>query len=201
MHINDSLNLVFPIRSDEKGVRVYGYHTPISNEVFEANFIILAATKASLTSKGIHYLMDSGPRIAALTLKSEARKDAQERGDMDKDGEPSAASAHALLAELKRLTMIVAPTPNGWDSVPVETAIAQGVIDKDDWAEAEAALTFFTCHYALTKRSERRKVIPATASVLMGSSTSSTLSEFLGSLQTSTQDAPIEEKAGSSVPS
>lgn len=201
MKVNENLNLVIPLRSDGDRTTVWGYHTPISTEVFEANFIILAATKAALTGKGIQFLMGSGPRIAALTLKDEARKDAQERGDFDAEGKPSDRAARALLAEFKRLTTLVAPTENGWDTVPVDAAIAQGIIDAEDWKEAESALTFFTCHYALATRAERKQIIPATASVLRGESTSSPLSEFLHSLQPLTKAEISAQKEGSSVPS
>lgn len=201
MQINDKLSLVIPLRYDGDKVTIWGYHTPISTEVFEANFITLAATKATLTSKGIQFLMGSGPRIAALTLLNEARKDAQERGDVDAEGNPSDRSARALLAEFKRLTTLVAPGPDGWSPIPVDTAIAQGIIDQEDWKEAESAITFFTCHYALATRAERKAIIPATASVLMGESTSLPLTEYIRSLPTLTKEEPTEAKGESSVPS
>ena len=201
MQLNDAMNLVIPLRSDDRGVQVYGYHTPISREVFEANFMILAATRATMAAKGVQFMMGSGPSVAALILKDEAKKDAESRGDFDDEGKPSDRAAKALLAELKRLTTLVAPGPNGWDMIPVEAALSKGIIDADDWREAESALVFFTCHYALAKRAERALVVPATARVLTGLNTSSTLSEFVNSLQTSMQAETSAQAAGSSVPS
>jgi hypothetical protein len=200
LKINDDINLVIPVKSDSKGVVVYAYHTPISRAVFESNYRILAATKSALAGKGIHYQMDSGPRIAALTLVDEGKKDALERGDFDENGQPKDSGAQSLLMEIRRLTTALIPGNNGWDMVPVGTAITKGAIDEDDWREAESAIVFFTCHYALAKKAERLGMAQATASLLKGSSTSSSLSEFAASLQTSTTEQPLLKKVASSVP-
>ena len=191
MKINENLNLVIPVRTDENGnVLIHGYHTPISREVFEANYRILAATKSELAGKGIHYQMDAGPRIAGLVLKDEAAKDAREIGNVDKDGNPNIDGALALLADIKRLTMILIPTDTGWSSVPVDTAINSGKIDADEWREVESSIVFFTCHYALAKKSERATMGKATASILSGLNTSLSVTEYVISLQTSTTVEP-----------
>lgn len=201
MKINEKLNLVLPVVSDDKGVVVRGYHVPISREVFEASFRILAATKASLSSKGSYFLMDSGPRIATLTLRDEGRQDAAERGDFDAKGNPGDGGAEALLLEIKRLTTIMAPTSNGWDFLPVDTAIQQGILDEDDWREAESAIVFFTAHSALAKKADRAGVTRATTSLLKASTTSLPPMEYANSLLTSTTAEATEGKAVSSVPS
>lgn len=200
MKIADNLNLTIPLRADEKGTTVHGYHTPISREVFAENYRILAATKASLASKGVHYLMGSGPRIAALTLRDEGKKDALDRGDVDASGKPSDGGAKALLEEIKRLTVILCPSASGWTMLPIDAAISQGVIDEDDWQEGESAIVFFTAHWALASKAEKAKVANATASALKGSITSSSATEFIGSLPTSTSSATTAAKAVSSVP-
>jgi fermentation-respiration switch protein FrsA (DUF1100 family) len=188
--ITEALNVVMPVREDG----VMAYHTPISREVFEANYRILSAAKASISQKGVVYLMDAGPRIAALTLREEGRKDAQERGDAGDGG------ASALLAELRRLTMILAPGPNGWAMVPVDTALAQNLIDAEEWSETESALVFFTFHYALSRKAERSKIATATALILKGSITSFSAMEYAASLPTSTTGEAFAAKAASSVP-
>lgn len=190
MQINEANNLVIPLRDD--GVQVF--HTPISRDVFEANYRILAATKSVLGSKGIYYQMDSGPRIASLTLKDEGQKDAAARGDFDGIGNPNDGGALALLAEIKRLTMILAPTKNGWDMIPVDAAIAAKVIDAEEWQEVESAIVFFTCHYAMSKRQDRARIAQATASLLKGAITSLPAMEYLGSLRTSTQESGINQE-------
>ncbi len=175
MKITETLNIALPIGDCQ------AFHTPISREVFEANYRILAATKAALSSKGIQYQMVSGPRIASLTLMDECREDSKERGDFDHSGKPSELLATALLAEIKRLTMILVPSANGYDMIPVDTAISRGSIDADDWREVESSLVFFTCHAALATKTERRNLIQATASLLNGVSTSSEITEFASS--------------------
>lgn len=194
MKINESLNLVIPVTGDVKA-----YHCPISTEVFEANYRLLSAAKSAMTSKGVHYVMDTGPRIAALLIKDEAIKDAEERGDVNAKGQPSDVSYTALLMELRRLTTILAPTSKGYEYLPVDNAIDQGFMDAEDWKEAESALCFFTCHYAMAKRADRSSIANATASVLGGLMTSLSLSEYAGSLLTLTKAETTP--AISSVPS
>ncbi len=200
MQITDDLKLVIPVRSDDSGVRVHAYHVPISREVFESNYRTLAATRAQLVSKGIYYQMDAGPRIAAMVLRDEGRRDASDRGEFDDQGRPKDTAA-SLLLEIKRLTTILAPCANGWEAVPVDAAISQGIIDAEEWQEALSSIVFFTCHYALSRKAERRSMADATASILSASITSSSLTEYAGSLQKSTTAAPTAAKAGLSVPS
>jgi len=200
MHINEALQIVVPLRADEKGhTTVHGYHIPISREVFEANYRIIAATKAELASKGTFYQMDSGPRIASLALKDEGKKDALSVGDVDDSGTPHDGGALALLAEIKRLTTVLVATDKGWEMLPVDTAIAQGLLDADDWREGESALVFFTCHYAMVKKSQRKVAADAITTILKGSNTSLSLTEFANSLPKSIEKKT--SKAASSVPS
>lgn len=187
MKLNEKLNLVLPVGDRQ------AYHTPISREVFEANYRILAATKAAVSSKGIYYQMDAGPRIAALALKDEAKKDAEERGD-------EFDSAKALVEEIKRLTMILCPSERGWDMLPVDAAISAGHIDLDDWREAESAIVFFTCLWSLAAKTDKPKVATATAGLLKASTTPLTPSEFVASLLDSTT-TQSQVAAVSSVPS
>jgi hypothetical protein len=212
MRIEEKRNVVFPVvtgkitkKVDEKDVTedvvsVYAYHTPVSREVFEANYRVMAATKASLYSKGNHYLMISGPRVAALTLRDEGKKDAAARGLFDDEGKPRDDDTQAFFAEVKRLTTILCPGPNGWDMLPVDAAISSGKIDAEDWEEVEAAIVFFSCHSAMARKAEREDVTRRTASLLSALITSSTLTEYVASLPTLMPAAPTT-KAQSSIPS
>lgn len=212
MKIDEKRHLVIPIVTEkvtkkvdgkdvvEDVVRVYAFHSPVSREVFEANYRILAATKSALASKGSHYLMSSGPRIAALTLKDEGQKDAASRGSFDKDGNIVDEETSAFFAEIKRLTMVLCAGANGWDMLPIDTAISAGKIDSEDWEEAIASVVFFTCNYAMARKVDREAAARATASLLGASITSSSITEFLGSLPSSTQ-AEHTRPAASSIPS
>ncbi|MDE3023901.1 MAG: hypothetical protein KGI54_18950 [Pseudomonadota bacterium] len=201
MRINENLNLVLPVREDEDGnPLVYAFHTPITREIFEASFRIIAATKASLFGKGFVFAADTGPRIAALTLKDEGRRDAESRGEVDEQGHPRDGGAHALLAEIKRLTLILAPSSHGWDMLPVDTAIHSEYMDEDEWREVESALVFFTCPYALATKTVKENLASVIASVLRGLITSSPVSEYAASLPKLTGKQGSTEKE-SSVPS
>ncbi|SAK53582.1 hypothetical protein AWB78_01340 [Caballeronia calidae] len=211
--INEAMNLVVPVVTDvvrEKKdgqdietvvVRVWAYHNPIAREVFEANYRVLAATKAALSGRGAAYAMDAGPRIAALTLRDEGLRDAEARGRFDANGNTIDEAVPALLAEIKRLTNVMVPGSGGWDFMPVETAIAAGKIDAEDWSEAESAIVFFTSHWSMAKKAERARVARSVASVLRASITSSSPMEFAASLPSSTTETTSAKRAASSDPS
>ncbi|KGC03236.1 hypothetical protein DM81_3476 [Burkholderia multivorans] len=201
IQINEAMNLVVPVVADDAGVKVWAYHTPISRQVFEANYRVLAATKAALMSKGSLYMMDSGPRIAALTLRDEGLREAEARGRFDAKGQVVDEATPALLAEVRRLTMVLVPTANGWDLLPIESAVAAGKIDEEDQAETESAIVFFTCICALASKAERKVHAHSTASLLKGSITSLSPLEFSASLPTSTKGATSAQVVASSVPS
>ncbi|MHB8914736.1 MAG: hypothetical protein ACYC4K_02865 [Thiobacillus sp.] len=191
MKIDESLNLVLPL-----GESLMVYHSPISRAVFEANYKALAATKAALASKGVHYQMDAGPRIASLLLMDEVRRDA----DADKDGLPDESAGRAFLAELRRLSMVMVASQNGWDLIPVDAAINTGKVDAEEWQEVESALVFFTCHYAMARKADRQSVGIASASLLRAYTTSSACSEYAASLPKLTTAEITAASAGSSVP-
>jgi hypothetical protein len=192
MHIDEKLNIVVPVRSDESGVRIHAYHTPISREVYEANFRTLAATKSALQAKGNAYILTMGPQTACLMLQDEGRKDSMQRLELDAKGNPLDGGVVALREEIKRLTGIMAPQPDGWKVIPVDIALSRGVIDSEEWSEVESALVFFTAWSATVKRAERNKTIQASASLLEGSSTSLSASDFLASLPKLTQEKPSD---------
>lgn len=212
MQIDEQRNLAIPVITEtvtnkvdgkdvkESVVRVYAFHTPISKAVFDANYRLLAATKSAMAGKGAHYLMSAGPRIAALTMRDEGLLDAENRGRFDEAGRPKDDETKAFFAEIKRLTTILCPGPNGWDYLPVDSAISSGRIDDEDWGEVEASIVFFSCHVAMAKKADRQRTAQATASLLNSSITSSPLTEWANSLPTSTQTAPTQ-KIPSSIPS
>ena len=187
--ITNDLRVKLPI-SDT----VTAYHTPISREIYEANFRLLGETKIALIGDNVrHAYMASGD--AVLYLRQCGRDMAAERGGSGDFG------ADALLADIKRLTLIIAPGPQGWNSVPVDVALASGFITADEWADAEAALVFFTAWMAGVSRKERLKQMSFSAQLIGGSTTSSSPAELISSLQQPSQTANSDQSAGSSVPS
>jgi hypothetical protein len=175
---------------------IWAYHTPIGREVFESNYSAIAAANMKLFGKGQIFAQVSGPIIATLALRDAAKADAIENG-VEIDGDP----ATPVLAEIKRLTMIIAPSAQGYDTVPVDVALSRNLIDAEDWKEAESAIVFFTCGLWMSHRTLRELKRDALASALKGSVTSLDPTAFVASLQTSTKQETSAPPEPSSVPS
>ena len=194
MQITTDLRLAFPIRwsdtPDAKGQPVplvWAYHTPISKDLFEANWRIIAATSTTLLKPGMSSAVLG---IAALALKDAGRLDAAEYGVPEGVDAQAGGIATLLLGELRRLTIVLAPgLGGGYETIPVDQAIGRGIIDADDWSEAEASLVFFTCGCSMASRQRKAASALSLASVLRGSITSSGPTEFAASLTASTPDA------------
>ena len=85
-----------------------------------------------------------GARIAAFTLQEVA----EEMGKW----EGSTGVKEGLLNEIDRLTNVLVMGANGWESVPVQTAIARGGIDEEDYEEAKQKIVFFILISAMARR-------------------------------------------------
>jgi hypothetical protein len=174
LQINNALNLVLPIRYDDKGEpNIYAYHSPISTEVFTANYRILVAANAAIWQRGSNYAAACAS-TANLALLDAATADAQERG-IDSQGP-------AFLAQIKRLTYVLAPGANGYEQLPVDIAITRDIIDAADWNEAESSIVFFFLGYALLPRAARKVRCTLIASALNGSTASALPLEWIQSL-------------------
>ncbi len=177
MQIDEKFRLVLPARVADDGVPLLRiYHTPISREIFEANYRIIGATFSALMQPSARI---GAPRIAALRLRDEGAADAREHGTLPADG-----GAVALLGEIKRLSCVLAPQGAQWIMVPVDAAVSQGIIDDEDWREVESALVFFTCLYTMVTKQERARMMDAVVSVIGASITSLPPMEFAASLTT-----------------
>lgn len=188
MQINSALNFVIPIRVAEDGEALaWAYHTPISSEIFQANYRVIAETNARIWGKGLKYAATAGARIAALTLRDVSKADAEEYGIDD--------LGPSLLAEVKRLTIVLAPSGAGFQPLPVDLAIQRKVIEQADWDEVEAAIVFFTVGYAMSKRAARADFCELISSRIGGSITSLPPMEFAASLAISTPEETSEPPA------
>jgi hypothetical protein len=197
MQISSNLNLVMPIKYDDAGTPlIYAYHTPISRNTFEQNYRLIGGTLAMLQSKSV----GTNPvDVATLALKDIGRRDAREWGLPEGLDVESGGMAVPLLAELKRLTQIVAPSPAGYITLPVDVALNTKVISAEDWDESEAALVYFTVGYS-TKRRNLPRVAEIMALDIQGSITSLLPSDWAASLagltMTPPPSAPVLESAG-----
>lgn len=193
IRVDEKLNLVISVADDDGQTAFYVYSAPISREVFEANFRSLSLTYAEITAREANYL-SVGIRCASLTLKDVAASEAARKG---RQGDGGAA---ALLAEIKRLTTILAPSPGGWETLPVPDAIRAQVLTDEEWSEVESAIVFFTGAYWLAPSRRRKEVVTALCSMLGWQATSLLPLEFAAGLPTSKPGASPKVGA-SSVPS
>lgn len=198
LKIDKKLNLVIPILGEPKIIKddqdrnvevdnvvAYVHATPISRDVFDAYYMILAKTFSKLYTEGLNWRI--GPRVAYLALKTAATEANQWDG-------PDGVQA-GLVNEIRRLTNVAVPGASGWTTVPYSEAITKGLISEDDAAEVDNAITFFIVASAMHIRSEVRTVVTEAAQLWGGRTTSLNSTEFAASLQTSTGDASSGARA------
>lgn len=189
MKLDKRLNLIIPVERGD--ATVYVHSMPIGRECFETYFLPLSKTFAAIYSEGLGIL--GGPRIAALMLK----RVSTELGIWDGD----AGVARGLMAEIRRLTNVVAPGANGWETFPFQDAVSRQYFDADDIAEIENALVFNSAAWAMHRKAEAAEVM-AGAARLWGAQTSPlNCTGYTASLPTLTETAPSTPKVASSVPS
>ena len=193
MRINRKLNLVVPIERGENDT-IYVHSTPLMRETFERYFLIIGKVHSQIITQAANVI--SGPKMAALMLKRVAQADGVWEGaDGVKDG---------LMAEIDRQSSVIVPTPSGWRSVPLTVALDQGMIDADDFAEAEGKIVFFIVASAMFDRQDLPIILDGERGMTklwhcQVSSLNST--EFATSLPTSTPGENTGEKAtASSIP-
>jgi hypothetical protein len=182
MKLDRKLNMVLPL--EYEGVTYYVHSTPIDRSIFEAYFepIARAFTVIYAGGHGVY----SGPRVALLIL----RKVATGLGVWDGEN----GVEQNLLVEIRRLTNVAMPGPNGWSYVPWEVAVKDNLIDEDDIGEVENAIVFFTLASAMHKKAELRQQLEPALSLWGARVESLPLTGFLASLATSTEIVDTGEK-------
>lgn len=179
MKIARNMNFVLPVETEMgKG---YVHATPISKEVYREHFYILSKTFSAIFSEGLGVV--AGPRVAYLMLEKISQN------EKVWDGETGVKNT--LLNEIIRLSNLVYPVEgNGWDTVPLDVAIEREVIDPD---EALGELVFFTCVSSINKPHQAKEVMDQVAGLWGSAISSSTLTEWIASLPTSTPPASSGE--------
>jgi hypothetical protein len=181
--IDRKLYLVIPVTLTD-GTEVFVHSAPVSADVFDTYFLPIAKTFSSIYNSGLGVL--AGPRVADKMLKKVAR----ELGEWDGPG----GVANGLIAEIHRLTLVLMPTPNGWQMVPYDEAV-KNTLAPEDVAEIEAALTFFMLASTMHRHSEQKEILAGAAMLWGARLESSNATELLNSLRTS--NAP--ENTGATV--
>jgi hypothetical protein len=189
VRINKKLNLVIPLKQDS-GI-IYVHAMPLMREAYEQHFEVIAGTFARIYKQGLSII--SGPRIAALML----RRVAEGLGQLE-------TVEKGLLLEMRRLANVVMLTDRGWETITLDAAVTRGLLDEDDLAEVEGLLAFFMCASAIHRKAEIQSVLTGLGAVWRTQTTLLTVTEWKGSLPTSTETAtsPMPATvAASSVPS
>lgn len=173
--LNRRLNLVVPIET--AGGTFYAHAAPIPTEQFAKYCRVLATTFAQIYKGGLGVV--AGPRVAAMLL----REVAQELDQLE-------AVETGLMTDLRRLTNILGETPSGWQTIPMEDALRNNLIDAEDVSEVENAVAFFTLAWHMHRKSERAAVLASAAVIWNAQLSPLSCTDYLVSLQTSkTTDA------------
>ena len=181
MKIDRQLNVVIPITRDDEST-IYAHVTPVSREVFDANFIVMSKAFAAIYAEGLNHI--AGPMVAMRVIKHVA-----------KDLKMEQEVATGLLAEIRRLTNILAPP--AFAPIPLDVALQQEIISLEDADEVENAAAFFTLSSAMHRRQDRKSFMERAASLWGAQVTSSTIMESSASWLKSTQDAATKAKPAS----
>lgn len=136
-HINKKLNLVIPVYRDEKAT-LFVHSTPMSSESFQNYWMLAAQTMNALLTRDIGVM---APRFARQMLYAVALEQA---GPLEEMKVAATQAADRFMSEIRRMTNVMVPAKHGWDLVPLDDALAAGLIDSDEAGEIDSAIVFFT---------------------------------------------------------
>lgn len=190
MKITRDLKIVIPLETEKSG-RCYVYSLPLSRQLFEQYVIELGETySACFGGYDPKHIAMTAPQLAFPILKSVATRLGTWEG-------PSGVQ-NGLINELSRLTTVAHATSDGWQQVPLHTALTRGVIDEDEHSEVLSSLCFFLLASRVGPKTLMDHSLMAAGSPRDWAHTSSDFTTYLASLPTSTP-APVTTKKRSSV--
>jgi hypothetical protein len=183
--LNRKLDLVMNVESED-GKTIYVHSTPISREVFEDNFLSISRAFTAVYTNGLGPV--TGPRVAALLLKQEA----QTLGIWER-------TQQSLMAEIYRLTNVIVPSDNGWESIPFDVAKKRGILSDDKASEVENCIVYFTCASSIHLKAELTVAMEGLSTLWGAQTTSLNATEYTRSLQTLTRAESTGEKTKMAV--
>ncbi|EMF8384841.1 hypothetical protein V4E41_005703 [Klebsiella variicola] len=173
MKIDKKLNLVTNI-TREDGSTVYLHVTPFPYEVVEEHCILLG----NLFTKFISQVGGLGAaRVAAMMLRQSLK------AEID-----SGRTGPNIVDEIQRLTVVIHNVGGQWKTTPLEVAFNQGIIDPDEYREVEGEVVFFMVSSAIQKASLIAPTVGTVIKMYDGQLTSSSVTAYRDSLQTSNPD-------------
>ncbi|EIW3896413.1 hypothetical protein L9J45_003496 [Klebsiella pneumoniae] len=171
--IDKKLNLVTSV-TREDGSIVYLHVTPFPYEVVEEHCILLG----NLFTKFISQVGGLGAaRIAAMMLRQSLK------AEID-----NGRTGPNIVDEIQRLTVVIHNVGGQWKTTPLEVAFKQGVIDPDEYREVEGEVVFFMVSSAIQKANLIAPTVGTVIKMYDGQLTSSSVTAFRDSLQTSRPD-------------
>ncbi|EFP0620899.1 hypothetical protein WG099_001850 [Escherichia coli] len=174
MKIDKKLNLVCSISRDD-GSLIYVHTSPFPYEVVEEHCLMLGSLFTSFIAQigGL-----GAARVAAMMLRKKIKKEQEITGQ---DG-PN------IVDEIQRQTTVIFNDNGQWKSVPLDSAMKQGIISADEFREVEGEIVFFMVSSAIQKPELIKPTVGSVIGMFGGQLTLSTATEWRGSLLTSKTD-------------
>jgi hypothetical protein len=186
MKIDRKMNLTFPLQRED-GASIHVVAQAISAQVYKTYYLIIAKAWTKMYEERLH--LYGGPAVARDVLEDVAKQTS--RGDFEGSWwEGPGGVETGLLGEIRRLAVVLVPNPDGagFQTIQFEEAIGKNLFTEDEVTEVEGAIVFFILNWRMLRSVVREAIINAAGSLWGWRITSSTVSEYRNSLQTSTTD-------------
>lgn len=174
MKIDKKLNLVCSISRDD-GSLIYVHTSPFPYEVVEEHCLMLGSLFTSFIAQvgGL-----GAARVAAMMLRKKIKKEQEVTG----------RDSPNIVDEIQRQTTVIFNDNGQWKSVPLDSAMKQGIISADEFREVEGEIVFFMVSSAIQKPELIKPTVGSVIGMFGGQLTLSTATEWRGSLLTSKTD-------------
>lgn len=186
MKIDKKLNLVCSISRDD-GSLIYVHTSPFPYEVVEEHCLMLGSLFTSFIAQigGI-----GAARVAAMMLRKKLKREQELKEDEGVKGAQTQQVQQKpnIVDEIQRQTTVIFNDNGQWKSVPLDSAMKQGIISADEFREVEGEIVFFMVSSAIQKPELIKPTVGSVLGMFGGQLTLSTATEWRGSLLTSKTD-------------
>ncbi|ALD75792.1 TPA: hypothetical protein ACNIQM_004059 [Citrobacter werkmanii] len=186
MKIDKKLNLVCSISRDD-GSLIYVHTSPFPYEVVEEHCLMLGSLFTSFIAQigGI-----GAARVAAMMLRKKLKREQELKEDEGVKGAQTQQVQQTpnIVDEIQRQTTVIFNDNGQWKSVPLDSALKQGIISADEFREVEGEIVFFMVSSAIQKPELIKPTVGSVIGMFGGQLTLSTATEWRGSLLTSKTD-------------
>lgn len=186
MKIDKKLNLVCSISRDG-GSLIYVHTSPFPYEVVEEHCLMLGSLFTSFIAQigGL-----GAARVAAMMLRKKLKREQELKEDEGVKGAQTQQVQQKpnIVDEIQRQTTVIFNDNGQWKSVPLDSALKQGIISADEFREVEGEIVFFMVSSAIQKPELIKPTVGSVIGMFGGQLTLSTATEWRGSLLTSKTD-------------